>query len=194
MLGTHSRNLCPIALNKSILQLISIVGIAKPYRRLPASKCCPVAGERRSADRTAWSQEQQAHASVPKQQYLEHAHEAVSSSDPEVDVASLLDTSAIHFTLPCCISKGVLVLYISNQKSPESMLQVWHAASTVAAEFQDIDLLVAHNLRRVQNAMRNARLGPHHFAGSTGYGHGDLGRSALDEVCCTTCPVSPLQC
>ncbi len=46
-----------------------------------------------------------------------------------------------------------------------------------------IDLLVAHNLRRVQNAMRNARLGPYHFAGSTGYGHGDLGRSALDEVC-----------
>ena len=67
---------------------------------------------------------------------------------------------------------------------------MWQAASAVASEFQDIDLLVAHNLRRVQNAMRNARLGPHHFAGSTGYGHGDLGRSALDEACCAILPVS----
>lgn len=61
-------------------------------------------------------------------------------------------------------------------------LQVWDAASELASDFWDIDLMVAQNLRRVQNAMRNARLGPHHFAGSTGYGHGDLGRSALDEV------------
>ena len=62
-------------------------------------------------------------------------------------------------------------------------MQVWDAASALISDFQKIDLLVAHNLRRVQNAMRNARLGPYHFAGSTGYGHGDLGRSALDEVC-----------
>ena len=61
-------------------------------------------------------------------------------------------------------------------------MQVWDAASDLAPDFQQIDLMVAHNLRRVQNAMRSARLGPHHFAGSTGYGHGDLGRSALDQV------------
>ena len=61
-------------------------------------------------------------------------------------------------------------------------MQVWDAASDLAPDFQHIDLMVAHNLRRVQNAMRSARLGPHHFAGSTGYGHGDLGRSALDQV------------
>ena len=29
---------------------------------------------------------------------------------------------------------------------------------------------------------RRARIGPHHFSGSTGYGHGDLGRAALDEA------------
>jgi hypothetical protein len=29
---------------------------------------------------------------------------------------------------------------------------------------------------------RRARIGPHHFLGSTGYGHGDLGREALDQV------------
>ena len=80
-----------------------------------------------------------------------------------------------------------------NQVSQGPVLQVWHAASAVASDFQDVDRLVAHNLRRVQNAMRNARLGPHHFAGSSGYGHGDLGRSALDEVCCTNLTASPLQ-
>jgi cystathionine beta-lyase family protein involved in aluminum resistance len=41
---------------------------------------------------------------------------------------------------------------------------------------------VGRNLRRVQAAMRAARLGPHHFAGSSGYGHGDLGRAAIDQV------------
>ena len=48
--------------------------------------------------------------------------------------------------------------------------------------FADIDMLVGHNLRRVQNAFRHARIGPHHFGGSTGYGHGDIGRAALDEA------------
>ncbi len=41
---------------------------------------------------------------------------------------------------------------------------------------------MASNLRRVQEAFRRARVGPHHFQGSTGYGHGDLGREALDGV------------
>lgn len=26
------------------------------------------------------------------------------------------------------------------------------------------------------------KLGPHHFSGSTGYGHGDEGRNVLDKV------------
>jgi len=38
------------------------------------------------------------------------------------------------------------------------------------------------NLSRCQRAFRDARVGPHHFAGSTGYGHGDQGREALDSV------------
>lgn len=72
--------------------------------------------------------------------------------------------------------------------------QVWEAASDLASDFQRIDLMVAHNLRRVQNAMRSARLGPHHFAGSTGYGHGDLGRSALDQVYIITCHAAHHRC
>ena len=61
-------------------------------------------------------------------------------------------------------------------------MQVWNAAADLQVEFTNIDHLVAHNLRRVQAAMRRARLGPQHFSGSTGYGHGDLGRAVLDEV------------
>ena len=54
--------------------------------------------------------------------------------------------------------------------------------------FAQIDRRVAANLRKVQAAFRDERIGPHHFAGSTGYGHGDLGREALDNV--SSCAVS----
>ena len=60
--------------------------------------------------------------------------------------------------------------------------QVWQCAAELAPVFAEIDQLVYGNLRRVQQAMAAARIGPHHFAGSTGYGHGDLGREALDRV------------
>lgn len=61
-------------------------------------------------------------------------------------------------------------------------------AAALRDTFADIDALVAHNLRRVQRAFRAARVGPHYFAGSTGYGHGDLGRAALDEVLLAIAP------
>jgi cystathionine beta-lyase family protein involved in aluminum resistance len=59
---------------------------------------------------------------------------------------------------------------------------VWAAAADARPLFDGIDRMVHANLKRVQQAMRRHRIGPHHFAGSTGYGHGDLGRAALDEV------------
>ena len=62
-------------------------------------------------------------------------------------------------------------------------LQVQEAATQLQASvFPEIDALVGANIQRVQQAFKNARIGPHHFAGSTGYGHGDLGRAAFDEV------------
>jgi cystathionine beta-lyase family protein involved in aluminum resistance len=45
-----------------------------------------------------------------------------------------------------------------------------------------VDCAAAGNLQRVQAAMAEERVGPHHFAWSTGYGHGDLGRAAYDQV------------
>ena len=60
-------------------------------------------------------------------------------------------------------------------------------AAAVAASRQDfdtIDALIAHNVRRTQQALssESVRLGAHHFAGSTGYGRGDSGRAALDAA------------
>ncbi|WP_218081268.1 methionine gamma-lyase family protein [Anthocerotibacter panamensis] len=38
------------------------------------------------------------------------------------------------------------------------------------------------NFRRVLHALAAERVGPHHFAGVSGYGHDDLGRDTLDRV------------
>lgn len=60
--------------------------------------------------------------------------------------------------------------------------QVWQASQDIQPIFAGIDQLVGQNIRRVQSAMQKQRIGPHHFSGSTGYGHGDLGREAFDSV------------
>lgn len=61
-------------------------------------------------------------------------------------------------------------------------MQVWGCATDLQPLFGAIDARVAKNLARVQAAFKQNRIGPHHFQGSTGYGHGDLGREALDNV------------
>lgn len=48
--------------------------------------------------------------------------------------------------------------------------------------FSQIDAGVKQNLKKVLTAFRNHRVGTHHFAGVSGYGHGDLGRETLDRV------------
>ncbi|PNH09475.1 hypothetical protein TSOC_003919, partial [Tetrabaena socialis] len=59
--------------------------------------------------------------------------------------------------------------------------QIWRVAQDLAPVFAAADRLIASNSRKVQAAFRRHRIGPHHFQGSTGYGHGDLGREALDS-------------
>ncbi len=48
--------------------------------------------------------------------------------------------------------------------------------------FFEIDAQVKKNLERVLAAYRRQRVGVHHFAGVTGYGHDDLGRQTLDQI------------
>ena len=61
-------------------------------------------------------------------------------------------------------------------------MQVWSAASDLKPVFDKIDRTVAANTKKVLKAFRDNRIGPHHFQGSTGYGHGDWGRESLDKV------------
>ncbi|MEL6554054.1 MAG: aminotransferase class I/II-fold pyridoxal phosphate-dependent enzyme [Cyanobacteria bacterium J06621_11] len=48
--------------------------------------------------------------------------------------------------------------------------------------FYEIDLLVKKNLAKVLAAFKAHKVGAHHFASVSGYGHDDLGRDTLDRV------------
>ncbi|KAK8602992.1 hypothetical protein V6N13_085192 [Hibiscus sabdariffa] len=63
------------------------------------------------------------------------------------------------------------------------MLQVAKAADSLCSEFRAVDNLVACNSSRVLKAFQNTRVGSHHFAGCTGYGHDEAGgREAFEEI------------
>lgn len=62
-------------------------------------------------------------------------------------------------------------------------LLVVKAVDSLYSEFRAMDNLVARNTARVLKAYQNARVGYHHFGGSTGYGHEETrGREALDKA------------
>ncbi len=77
---------------------------------------------------------------------------------------------------------GSSSLQSSRHQPGRLRAQVQRCAAELQPQFAEIDALVGANLRRVQRAFRAARVAPHHFAGSTGYGHGDLGRATLDQA------------
>ncbi len=56
------------------------------------------------------------------------------------------------------------------------------AEQTLSQIFSGIDAQVKENLKRVLTAFRDFRVGPHHFASVSGYGHDDLGRDLMDHV------------
>ncbi len=62
--------------------------------------------------------------------------------------------------------------------------QTWlnEAEQALSPIFSKIDAQVKENLKRILQAFRDYRVGPHHFAGVSGYGHDDLGRQTLDQV------------
>lgn len=64
----------------------------------------------------------------------------------------------------------------------DSFQQLQEAEQALLPIFNQIDALVKRNLQRVLEAFRRHRVGAHHFAGVTGYGHDDLGRQTLDLV------------
>ncbi|MGA7937824.1 MAG: methionine gamma-lyase family protein [Kovacikia sp.] len=60
--------------------------------------------------------------------------------------------------------------------------QIREAEQALSLIFSGIDAQVKENLKRVLASFRRHRVGTHHFAGVTGYGHDDLGRQVLDRV------------
>ena len=56
------------------------------------------------------------------------------------------------------------------------------AEHDLAPVWAQIERLRLHNQRKVLEAFVSQRIGEQHFAGTTGYGHGDLGREALESV------------
>jgi len=56
------------------------------------------------------------------------------------------------------------------------------AEKALSPIFDGIDASVKRNLKKVLNSFRDHRVGVHHFAGVSGYGHDDLGRQTLDKV------------
>jgi cystathionine beta-lyase family protein involved in aluminum resistance len=63
-----------------------------------------------------------------------------------------------------------------------SLEQLREAEQALLPIFSGIDATVKQNLQRVLSAFRHHRVGAHHFAGVSGYGHDDLGRETLDKV------------
>src|SRR5919199_3203520 len=64
----------------------------------------------------------------------------------------------------------------------DSYKQLQEAEKALVPVFYEIDTAVKHNLKKVLDSFRRNRVGVHHFAGVSGYGHDDLGRQTLDEV------------
>lgn len=66
--------------------------------------------------------------------------------------------------------------------SPREAVEEAQRRCRASGAFERADERAGGGLRRVLGAFRDARVGPHHLQGSTGYGHDDLGREALDEA------------
>jgi cystathionine beta-lyase family protein involved in aluminum resistance len=69
------------------------------------------------------------------------------------------------------------MIHMSNAST-----QLQSAGNILTPIFSKIDAQVKENLRRVLRSFRHHRVGPHHFASVSGYGHDDLGRQVLDQV------------
>jgi len=69
-----------------------------------------------------------------------------------------------------------------NEELMNSLQQLLSAEQALFPIFSCIDAKVKQNLKRVLEAFRRHRVGAHHFAGVSGYGHDDLGRETLDKV------------
>jgi cystathionine beta-lyase family protein involved in aluminum resistance len=66
--------------------------------------------------------------------------------------------------------------------NPKMKALIDQAIADLAPTFTGIDRQVKTNLGKVLQAFRDHRVGAHHFASVSGYGHNDMGREVLDLV------------
>jgi cystathionine beta-lyase family protein involved in aluminum resistance len=59
---------------------------------------------------------------------------------------------------------------------------IQQAEQILLPTFTEIDQQVKQHLQKILTAFREHRVGVHHFASVSGYGHDDLGREVLDQV------------
>ena len=64
----------------------------------------------------------------------------------------------------------------------DSSEQLKAAEQALFPIFSGIDAQVKQNIKRILEAFHHQRVGAHHFASVSGYGHDDLGRQTLDKV------------
>ena len=64
----------------------------------------------------------------------------------------------------------------------DSQLLLEKAQTALFSIFSGIDTKVKHNAKKTLQAFRQERVGVHHFASVSGYGHNDLGRDTLDRA------------
>ncbi|KAG0469886.1 hypothetical protein HPP92_016586 [Vanilla planifolia] len=85
--------------------------------------------------------------------------------------------------VPAPVTRSLLTFDAQGSSSQPFVQEVAQAVDSLYLEFRKVDNLVAHNAARVLKAFQNARVGSHHFGGSTGYGHDEGGgREALDNI------------
>jgi cystathionine beta-lyase family protein involved in aluminum resistance len=70
----------------------------------------------------------------------------------------------------------------SKLSSQDACRKVNSSVEILSPSFMKVDAATRTNLQRVLSAFHAERVGPQHFAGVDGYGHGDLGRETLDAV------------
>ena len=147
------------------------------------------AGEGRSANRSKWAADDAASAPPALQQCTSAeaaAGDGVQDGSSFPVATTFTDTISsstgqLQSNTVAAAGAAAPLAAASHPKLPPEQV-VWEGVEAVGPLFESIDRLVYSNVKRVQAAFRAARIGPHHFAGSTGYGHGDLGREALDQV------------
>ncbi len=65
---------------------------------------------------------------------------------------------------------------------PKALSFVRNAQQDVRKKFVDLDEMAEYHQARILHVFGKHRISPRHFIGTTGYGYGDDGRDALDEV------------